>query len=467
MSPRLALAALLTSVALTSGCGGAASHIPASASLAPADAIAFATFTTDAESSQWQHAEALVERVPGVRDSIMSGIEEELAEDDLDWEADVAPALGDEVVLVVTAQMKPVVLLQPESEEKLDALMAKSDEPTVRGEVDGWVAVAETNAHLTAYRTALARGTIEADDGFVAGLAALPEESLGRAWVDLSAVTDELSSLFEETTREQIQLGVEWLSAAISAEEQGMLVAMGVQSPGAGDSHYEPELFDRVPADAVVAFSFGGTQGTLDQVQGQLDVDGLSESFEDLTGVSSDGVLDALTGEGVLYVRPGGPVPDVTLALAPPDPDKTWTTVDRLARRLAAELQVDVTETMENGVAVSTLLLGDVTVRYARPDAGTIVVTNDADGLTMLAGDGPKLVDSEGFQRAAEDVGLGERTKGFLYLDVDGLLPMLEDLYAASVPADVRERVAAVDSIMLQTSGDGDTGTVSGFVRVP
>ena len=84
------------------------------------------------------------------------------------------------------------------------------------------------------YRTALARGTIEADEGFVAGLDALPEESLGLAWVDLSAVTDELSSLFEETTQEEIQLGIEWLSAALSAEDDGMLVAIGVQSPGAG-----------------------------------------------------------------------------------------------------------------------------------------------------------------------------------------------------------------------------------------
>ena len=57
-----------------------------------------------------------------MRDSIVSTIEQGLAEEDLDWEEDVAPALGDEVVLVVTAQMKPVVLLQPESEEKLDAL---------------------------------------------------------------------------------------------------------------------------------------------------------------------------------------------------------------------------------------------------------------------------------------------------------------------------------------------------------
>ncbi len=104
-----------------------------------------------------------------------------------------------------------------------------------------------------------------------------------------------------------------------------------------GDTHYEPTLFRSVPADAVAAISFGGTQGALDRLQGQVDVDGLSQMIEDATGVSLDGIVDALSGEGVLYVRPGETLPEVTLALAPPDPDKTWTTVDRLARKLASE----------------------------------------------------------------------------------------------------------------------------------
>ena len=153
-----------------------------------------------------------------------------------------------------------------------------------------------------------------------------------------------------------------------------MLVAMGARTPDGGDTHYEPTLFRRVPADAVVAVSFGGTQGTLDRLQGQVDVDGLSQMIEEATGVSLDGIVDALSGEGVLYVRPGETLPEVTLALAPPDPDKTWTTVDRLARKLATEMQATVTTNIENGVEVSKLVVDDVTIRYARLDADTIVV---------------------------------------------------------------------------------------------
>ena len=467
MACRLAFVALLATAALTVGCGGAAPQIPESASLAPSDAVVFARITTDDDSAQWQKAERVLERIPGVRDTLVSAIEQQLSDEGLDWETDVAPALGDEVVVVATAKLRPIVLLQPQSEEKLAALLEKSDEVPARGEVDGWVALAEKDTDLADYRAALDRGTIEGDEAFAAGLEALPDESLGLVWVDMAVLTDELSPVFQQATQEEIDLGIDWLSASLSAEDDGMLVAMEARTPGGNDTHYEPTLFRSVPTDAVAAVSFGGTQGALDRLQGQVDVDGLSQMIEDATGVSLDGIVDALSGEGVLYVRPGENLPEVTLALAPPDPDETWDTVDRLARKLASEMQATVTTSIENGLEVSTLVVEDVTVRYARLDADTIVVTTGEDALALLAGTGPKLVDSEGYLRAAEDVGLGDRTKGFIYVDVDGMLPLIESLAGESIPPDVRDGVAAVDSLIFQTSGDGDSTRVSGFVRVP
>ena len=305
MACRLAFVALLATAALMVGCGGVAAQIPESASLAPADAVVFARITTDDDSSQWQKAERVLERIPGVRDTLVSAIEQQLSDEGLDWETDVAPALGDEVVVVATAKLRPIVLLQPESEEKLAALLAKSDEAPARGEVDGWVALAEKDTDLADYRAALERGTIEGDEAFAAGLEALPDESLGLVWVDMAVLTDELSPVFQQATQEEIDLGIDWLSASLSAEDDGMLVAMGARTPDGNDTHYEPTLFRRVPADAVAAISFGGTQGALDRIQGQVDVDGLSQMIEDATGVSLDGIVDALSGEGVLYVRPG------------------------------------------------------------------------------------------------------------------------------------------------------------------
>ena len=57
----------------TAGCGGAAEaggEVPDSASLAPADALAFATLTTDESSDQWKTATELVDRLPGARERL-------------------------------------------------------------------------------------------------------------------------------------------------------------------------------------------------------------------------------------------------------------------------------------------------------------------------------------------------------------------------------------------------------------
>jgi hypothetical protein len=44
---------------------------------------------------------------------------------------------------------------------------------------------------------------------------------------------------------------------------------------------------------------------------------------------------------------------------------------------------------------------------------------------------------------------------------------LIEGLAGGSVPAEVQEGFEAVDSIVLSTSGEGDTTLVTGFVRVP
>lgn len=460
---------LVVASTLVAGCAGseqASSTVPESAKLAPADAAVYATLTTDDESTQWRNAEKVLERIPGARDGLAGAIESSLSEEGLTWERDIAPALGPELVIVATAELKPVVLLQPEDDDKLTALLEKGDEEFVRGEVDGWVALAETQAELTAYETSLGRGTLVDDQALTAGLEALPEESLGKVWIDFEAVTSRLDQV-RESLPEDFDLGIEWLSMALSAEDNGMLFAMGLRMPGGGDSRYEPELFEEVPEDAVAAISFGGTEGTLDRLRGGADLGEISKEVEKATGISLDRLVDSLSGEGVVYLRNGnGRIPDVTVVLRPPDADETFATVDKLARKLAEEVDARVTTATEFGVEVSSLEVEDVVVKYGRADARTVVVTTGNSAFASLTGDGPKLVDSEGYTRASEDVDLEGLTRGFVYVDVDGLLPLVESLAGGdAVPPDVRQGVEAFDSFILEAGGEGDTTTVRGFLR--
>jgi hypothetical protein len=459
---------LAVAVVVAAGCGGAtqtAAGIPESASSAPADALLYATVTTDEGSDQWRRAERLLERIPGAREGLADAVSSALTDEGLTWDADVAPALGPEVVVVVTQSRRTIVLTQPDSDTALEALLAKSDQGVVTEEILGWSAVAERSADLAAYRAALERGTLRDVDEFAEGFDTLPEEGLARVWVDAASLSRDLGAALEESSSE-LDLGLEWLAAALTAEDDGLLLTMGIQAPGGADTRYEPELFRRVPADAVTALSFGGTQAILERIEGGVDVDGLSARIEQLTGISLDGLVDGLSGEGALYVRNGGTIPEVTLALDPPDPDKTWQTLDRAVRKLAEALDATVTTGTESGVEVRRLTDDDVTISYARLDDDTLIATTGAEGIRLFTSDGDKLVDADPYTRAAEDVGLEERTKGFVYVDVDGLLALIDEVSDSAVPPDARDPIESLDSFILQASGDGDTTRVSGFLRL-
>jgi hypothetical protein len=384
----------------------------------------------------------------------------------LTWEDDVAPALGDELVVVVTAAHEPILLVRPESPEALAALIAESDDPLVQGAVSDWTALAETQAELDAYRAALGRGTLDGVESFSDAMTELPEEALVRGWVDFAALARDLASAFEQSGV-QGELGVDWLAAALTAEDDGVHLSVGVRTPDGNGSSYEPDLFERVPADTVAALSFGGTQGVLDRVEGAVDVGAVSSALEDAVGVSLDGVLEALSGEGLLYVREGGEdLPEVTVVLAPPDPAKTFDTVDRVARRLAQQSDAEVRTRTDGALTLHELTAEGVTVTYARLE-DAVIMTTGPSGIADFLGDGPKLVDDDAFTNAADRVELGDRTRGFAYVDIDGLVPLVESLAGPeAVPAEARDVLATLDSFILQASGDGETTTLSGFLRV-
>jgi hypothetical protein len=158
-------------------------------------------------------------------------------------------------------------------------------------------------------------------------------------------------------------------------------------------------------------------------------------------------------------------VPEVTLVLRPPDASKTWETLDGLARKLAEQAKTTLTVRTEDGTEVRRLSTDQITLSYARLDADTIIATTGDTGIRTFLADGPKLADSDAFERAADAVDMGEKTRGFVYVDVDGVLPLAEQA-GGSLPPDAKQTIAALDSFILQANGDGDVTQVSGFVRL-
>ncbi len=212
-----------------------------------------------------------------------------------------------------------------------------------------------------------------------------------------------------------------------------------------------------------------GTQETIDKAIDGLKIDDMSKALEDVTGLSLDSLLGLFSGEGMLYLREGTPIPEVTLVLAPKDVDKAFTDVDGLVRNLAKGMDAEITEADQDGVTVFRVDAGTVNLQYARVD-DAVIVTTGASGIRLYRGDGDKLADAEAFTRAAERVSLGDRTSGFVYVDVDGLVPLVEglaDTADQTLPDDVRKAIEAFDSVILTgTSAEGGSTTMSGFVAM-
>lgn len=478
------IAALAALVLAFTGCGGAKNtatgSVPASAAQAPADAIAYVSVNTDLSSEQWKNAQALIDLFPTVKASVTKEIEDELAEQKLDWKTDVEPALGRELVVVVSAASKPVVLLQPEDPAKLEHLLTLSDgdERPVQGTVGDWTALAETKADLDAYTSALDRGTLASVDSFTDAMGDLPAETLVKAWVDGTGLTENVKKAASEADGLGVTIpgvaggefpavDLDSIALALSAKENGVHVVVDTKGAKLGDgTSYEPKLFAKVPGDAVAALSFGGTQGLVDRLSGPLEK--VSGPVESAIGVDLDKVLEAFSGEGVVYVRRGsGSVPEVTAVLAPPHVDDTLQTIDTIVHKLAEQSGATVEQTTLDDVAVSRLDLQGVPLTYGKLDDDTIIITIGSDAISAFNGASERLVDTDGFTKAAEAVGLGDRTSGFLYVDFDGLVPLVTGIAGADrVPADASAILEKLDSVIFETDASGDGMQITGFVGV-
>ena len=129
---RLFRLALIVAVALTAaGCGASDEAASGGAEIVPANAPAFVTVDTNADSSQWRQIEELIEKFPdgdqGLR-MLRASFEEDMK---LDWEQDVKPALGDEIDLVWLdfegRGTNVVAVTKPKDEEKFRAAVQKGN----------------------------------------------------------------------------------------------------------------------------------------------------------------------------------------------------------------------------------------------------------------------------------------------------------------------------------------------------
>jgi hypothetical protein len=188
-------------------------------------------------------------------------------------------------------------------------------------------------------------------------------------------------------------------------------------------------------------------------------------------GVSLDeDVFPLFSAESALYVRPGFPIPEVTLVTQVDDEQGALAVLDKLAGEVAeyygaAELHsTDIDGVPAKELAVNPLF----SVYYAAFD-GNLVVTTSRQGITDLKAEDGRLADDEAFKKATEAAGMPAETTGFLYVDLAKAVPVLTSLAGLSgtqTPDSLERNLEPLHSLVLYGERDGDVAKFVGLLSI-
>jgi hypothetical protein len=477
MSRGVLVSLLLALVLPVAGCAGGSSSEAAGAGVAPAGSQVFVSLDTSFDSSNWEDAQALLGKFPD-GDRAIASLVRELGGMGADFEQDVEPALGPEtdfVALDLSGEGKVVGLTQPKNRAKLEALLDENREPLVSREIDGWVAFSDSEANLDEFESMRKDGTLEANDDYENVNGEVGDDPLAQVYVSPSAFSSQKISYLKPLLGEETPA----FAFSLDPQEDGIHIE-GAASPATGDifsDEFTAELPDQVPGGA---FVYAGTNDLERQLGMLRDV--LAEAAPKMErdigraeaeiGVSLDeDVFPLFSAESALYVRPGFPIPEVTIVTQVDDEQGALAVADKLADEVSeyygtAELHsVDIEGVQAKELAVNELL----SLYYAAFD-GKLVITTTRQGIADLQADGGSLSDDEAFKAATEAAGMPSETTGFLYVDLKQALPTVFGLLGLSmgqpVSAQAEANLEPLQSLVLYGERDGDLARVVGLLSI-
>ena len=488
----LVLVAVLLTVA--AGCGGDEStrsgSVPEGASFAPADTAAYVVAVTDVDSEQWRQADELLKRFPG-RGKLLDDFTKDLEEDNLTWEEDVRPALGDDVHIVwldfANDGDNIVGYAQPKDEAKFNAVLECCDEPLVHREIDGWTVFAETEALIARFERARSDDSLADDDVFRGAMERLPDDSLARAYISgqqlETAIEREAAKDADLRSFRQLQksLGtIESLSFAATAREDGVrLDAAFAGSEEPDVETFNDALSERLPAGPLAYLSFGDLRNSLrrflDSAQEETpNFEQQRKQLETALGFSlEEDLFPLFSEEGAIALYPSSTdTPGITFMLDIGDDEEK---AQNIINRLGALLQLaggegTVRKLTIDGVEVTHLTVPDedIEVFIGISDGNLIVSTTEAGFRDALSGD-ERLSDDEQFEQAREAAELPDENLGYVYLDLEEAVSFflgLSDVAGEDVDPEVKENLEPLESVLVYGEQDGNRVLFSGFLTI-
>ena len=483
----LSIGVLIALALVASGCGAKdRAAATGGAEVVPASAPVFVSIDSDLSSDQWQQVDELLSKFPA-RSMLVGELRSSLKEESgLDYEDDLKPALGDEVDLVwldfANSDSNVVGLTKPKDEDAFQRMVEKGNstgpDDLICEELDGWFVCAGTRAKIDRFTAMSDDDKLADEELFKDALAELPDEALVHVYVRGQSITDALKDL--DLPGSPLPLGAgqrpEYLSAALAAEGSGLRLVGAGRAAEALEGQAEPfesKLLDVVPADAVAFLTFKGGEA-YEQQLGELEKNdayrmGVRE-FERMLGIPLSSLLKLFENEVGLYVRPGSPIPEVTLLLEAPNEQAALERVNTAVRNLTKSIPAQPCHAPEEeaGVHVDCIGFDNFELRTAAFDE-KVVVTIGQGAIAKLRGDGDKLADDEGFKDARDAAGMPDESVGFMWLDLEDGIPMVLGLASASgesIPAEIRENLEPLGSFLAWADSDGRSGSFTAFLQI-
>ena len=478
---RLVWAGLVSALVLVAaGCGSenVGAGESAGAELLKPGALVYVDLDSDPESDQWKQVEELVLRFPDGEKWLAELKNEIESGSDITWEEAHETLGGDSAVAVYASSMtdvKVVALLRPDDVDEALKLIERikqeePDDPLVTRRVDDWIAVSDKEESIDTALKAEGGQALSDDEAFQDGMTELPDDALGRVYVDVASAFETLGSGPEAQALRMFGLDeLDFAGAWAKAHDDGAELAGVAQGEGAdkllgASEEYSSDLLELVPADAFAFISFMGT-GIGEQV-GALRENPLYgsalEEFEQETGVTVAELLRLIDGEVAFYAAPGAPIPELTLLVRPDDPAQARESAERLLRTVAA---MEVGEVTEDG-DVTTAAFDDFTVNLGMAD-DTLVLTTTKDAIADLGSAGEKLADTDRYKDALETAGAPDQYTGLAWVDLEETIDLImgfASVSGESVPPEVSRNLEPLRSLVAY--GDKDGNLVKSLVFV-
>jgi hypothetical protein len=485
------IAAACLVAALTVACGGTSSSRSggigeSGAALVGSGALAYVAIDSDLGSSQWQQVDELLKKFP-VRDRFLSELKKSLADQKLDYERDVKPALGPELDIVAVAgtsarDISYAAMTKPDSIEKAKALVQKLDERSPPASatrvVDGWLVVSDKQEMIDDVLKGSGSSLADAS-AFKDAFGQVPDDALLKVYANGPQVAKLVGLLSSGGFQPAVAAGtspfdnLDWVAAAAVAEDNGLKLEGDAKTADGrtfGGEPYASKLISGVPGDAFLFVTFHGrnAQVQLRNLRQNPSFGAALGQIEQQLGMSLDSVFALFEHETAFYIRRGPGLPEFSLVLEAPNTDQALTTVDRLAARVATLAHARVGAEQQGGLDVKTLNFGRITVRWAGFD-GRVLLTTSPTGIADYRGSGDKLGDDSAFKDAIDAAGAPDKTIGLTYVNLADsfeLITSYAGVAGANLPSSIRENVKPLRSFVAYGGPKGDVTKFEAFLEI-